>query len=210
MADSSYDAYAEAYLARHLTFLSALPTKTIGQAVETLWGAHERGATIFLCGNGGSASMASHFAADLMKTTMVPAQFAHARRFRAVSLADNVALMTAWGNDAAYERIFAEQLRNLALPGDVLFAISGSGSSPNVVAAVNAAAELGLTSIGLTGQTGGHLRNNCDICICVDTDAYEHNEPLHSTVFHMITFYLRQRLFEQTSASMAAVPAAEE
>lgn len=210
MAAISYDQYAEEFIARHLTFLSALPTKTIGQVVELLWSAHQRGATIFLCGNGGSASMASHFAADLNKTTMVPQQFASARRFRAVSLADNVALMTAWGNDVAYERIFAEQLRNLARPGDIFFAISGSGSSPNIVAALETAGELGLTTVGLTGQTGGRLRHGCDVCICVDSDAYEHNEPLHSVVFHIITFYLRQRLFSETADAPEAPEPAEE
>lgn len=199
MAVISYEAYAEEYIARHMSFLSALPTKAIGQAAEALWAAHERGSTIFLCGNGGSASMASHFAADLSKTTLVPQQFANARRFRAVALTDNQALLSAWGNDVSFERIFAEQLRNLARPDDVLIAISGSGNSPNVVAAVAAAAELGLTTIGLTGQTGGMLRSGCDIAICVDSDAYEHNEPLHSVVFHMLTFYLRQRLFAQTA-----------
>lgn len=199
MAPISYEAFAEEYIARHLSFLSTLPTKAIGQAADALWGAHERGSTIFLCGNGGSASMASHFAADLSKTTLLPQQFGTARRFRAVALSDNHALITAWGNDVAYERIFAEQLYNLARPDDVLIAISGSGSSPNIVAAVTAAAELGLTTIGLTGQAGGMLRNGCDIAICVDSDAYEHNEPLHSVAFHMITFYLRQRLYAQTA-----------
>ncbi|NJN16284.1 MAG: SIS domain-containing protein [Oscillochloris sp.] len=199
MAVVSYEAYAEEYLARHLTFLSTLPTKTIGMAADVMWNAHERGATIFLCGNGGSASMASHFAADLSKTTIVPQHFAQARRFKAVSLADNMALLTAWGNDVAYEQIFAEQLRNLAGPDDVLVAISGSGTSPNVVAAVMAAAEIGMTTVGLTGQTGGRLRGDCDICICVDSDAYEHNEPLHSVTFHLIAFYLRQRLYAQTT-----------
>jgi len=199
MAAISYEAYAEEYLARHLSFLSALPTKAIGQAAEAIWAAHARGSTIFLCGNGGSAAMAAHFAADLNKTTLVPQQFGAARRFRAMALVDNLALLTAWANDVAYERIFAEQLHNLARPDDILIAISGSGTSPNILAAITAAAELGLTTIGLTGQTGGMLRNGCDIAICVDSDAYEHNEPLHSVVFHMITFYLRQRLFAQTA-----------
>ncbi|MCG8347411.1 MAG: SIS domain-containing protein [Chloroflexales bacterium] len=196
----NYADYAERYLIEHLAYLRALPFDSIERAIEAIWAVHERGATIFLCGNGGSASMASHFAADLSKTTVRPDLFGKAQRFRAVSLADNVALLTAWGNDTAYERIFAEQLRNMAHPGDILFAISGSGSSPNVVAALEAAQELDVMTIGLTGQSGGRLRSDCDICICVDTDAYEHNEPLHSAVFHMITFYLRSRLSAQTEA----------
>ncbi len=201
MSVHAYTTYAERYLTAHLNYLRALPLEAIGAAVEVLWAAQERGATIFLCGNGGSASMATHFAADLNKTTIRPDLFASARRFRAISLADNPALITAWGNDVAYERIFAEQLHNFAQPGDVLFAISGSGRSPNIVAAIQAARELDLKTIGLTGQSGGCLRSDCDICISVETDAYEHNEPLHSTIFHLMTFYLRERLVAQTEAA---------
>lgn len=197
-----YTNYAERYLTAHLAYVRALPVATIGHAVDILWEAHESGATIFICGNGGSASMAAHFAADLCKTTMVPAYFHQARRFRVISLVENMALLTAWSNDTAYERAFAEQLRNLARPGDVLIAISGSGNSPNVVAALAAAAELGVTTIGLTGYTGGQLRTDADVCITVDTDAYEHNEPLHSMIFHMITFYLRERLADQVREAM--------
>lgn len=192
-----YMEYAERYITEHLAYLRALPHATISRAVEMVWEAHARGATIFICGNGGSASMAAHFAADLCKTTMAPLLYDKAQRFRVISLADNMALLTAWSNDTTYERVFAEQLRNLARPGDVLIAISGSGNSPNVVAALEAARELGVTTIGLTGHTGGCLRTDADVCITVGTDAYEHNEPLHSMIFHMMTFYLRGRLTTQ-------------
>lgn len=193
-----YADYAERYVTHHLAYLRALPLATIGRVVDILWAAQERGATIFMCGNGGSASMAAHFAADLSKTTINPALYGKARRFRVVSLVDNMALLTAWSNDTNYNLAFAEQLRNLARPDDVLVAISGSGNSPNIIAALEAARDLGVTTIGLTGCTGGQLRDATDVCITVDTDAYEHNEPLHSAIFHMITFYLRERLTAQT------------
>ena len=193
----AYSDYANRFLADHLAFLQALPLDTIGQAVELFWEAHERGATIFLCGNGGSASMASHFVADLNKTAMRPDLFTKAKRFRALSLSDNIPLMTAWGNDAAYDRIFAEQLLNLGQPGDLLFAISGSGNSPNVVAAMDTAHKLDIKVIGLTGKTGGRMRTMSDVCICVATDAYEHNEPLHSAIFHLMTFHFRERIAAQ-------------
>jgi D-sedoheptulose 7-phosphate isomerase len=204
MAEISYETYAEEYLARHLTFLSALPTRVIGQAIETIWAAHQRGATVYLCGNGGSAAIASHFASDLGKTLLTPAQFGTARRLRAVALTDNVALITAWGNDEGYQRVFAEQLRTAGRPDDILIAISGSGNSANILAAVTTAAEIGMTTIGMSGQSGGRLRSDCDICICVDTDADEHNQPLHAVVCKMITYYLRQRLVAQTVVSSQA------
>lgn len=192
MIHRSYADYAGRYLADHLVFLQALPLDTIGQAVALCWDAYQRGATIFLCGNGGSAAMASHFAADLNKTTLASVADRSVRRFRAVSLADNMALMTAWGNDVAYHRVFAEQLINLGQPGDVLVAISGSGNSPNIVAAVVAANDRSITTIGLTGKTGGRLKDHCNLCIQVGTDDYAHNEPLHSAIFHLMTFYLRE------------------
>lgn len=196
--------YAERYLTAHLAHMRALPIEPIVQAVDIIWEAHEREATIFICGNGGSASMAAHFAADLCKTTMPPDCFSQARRFRVVSLVENMALLTAWSNDTTYEQALAEQLRNLARPGDLLIAISGSGNSPNIVAALEAAATLGVRTIGLTGGTGGRLHSDATVCITAATDAYEHNEPLHSMIFHMITFYLRERLMAQVQATMSA------
>lgn len=166
-ADKGYMDYAERYMHAHLTYLRAVPHDIVARAAATLWEAHENGSTIFICGNGGSASMASHFAADLCKTTMTPAVFGRARRFRVVSLVDNMALLTAWSNDTTYEQAFAEQLRNLANADDVLIAISGSGNSPNVVAALDAARAIGMPTIGLTGESGGYLRRNTDMCITV-------------------------------------------
>src|SRR6266540_2848255 len=126
----------------------------LGRAIQTLRDARARGATIFFCGNGGSASTATHFACDLAKNTIHP-RFG---RFRTVALNDNVALLTAWGNDFGYERIFVEQAANLMKPGDVLVAISGSGNSPNVLLAAEHARSLGCPVIALIGFQGGKLR----------------------------------------------------
>ncbi len=202
----SFTEYAGRYMAEHLACLQALPLAAIEATVDHLWDAYERDATIFICGNGGSASMSSHFASDLARTVMSPDLIDHARRFRVVSLVDNVALLTAWSNDESYARIFAEPLYNLARSGDVLVAISGSGASLNIIAALEAARDLQLTTIGLTGQSGGRLRTDADICIAVETDKYEHNEPLHSMIFHLITFYLRERLIAYHMPEAASVP----
>lgn len=198
--------YIAAYLQLQQDCLRLIPIDAVFAAVTAIQAAHGRGSTVYLCGNGGSASMASHFAADLNKSTMMPHLFDHARRFRAIALTDNVALMTAWANDVAYERVFAEPVRSLGQNGDILFIISGSGNSPNVLAALDEAHARGMITIGLTGKNGGHLRERSDICISVATDAYEHNEPLHSVVFHIITFYLKQVLQQQTLPDSVAEP----
>ena len=116
--------------------------------------AREEGRTIFIIGNGGSAATASHMANDLNKGATVSGQ----RRFRALALTDNVPLITAWANDTRYELIFVEQMANYLRPGDVLVAISGSGNSPNIIAAVEWARREGAVTVGLTGGNGGRLR----------------------------------------------------
>src|SRR5258708_8562219 len=121
------------YLEELSATIRQLPLPAIDSLVSTLLHAYDSGRTIFLFGNGGSASLASHMTCDLGKGT-IPAA---GKRLRAVALTDNVALITAWANDTRYERIFAEQLENLLHPGDVAFAISASGNSPNILAALN-------------------------------------------------------------------------
>ena len=121
--------------------------------------AYEQERSIFLFGNGGSAALASHFACDLGKGAANGSK----KRFRVMALTDNVPLMTAWANDSKYEDIFAEQLANFARPGDIAFAISGSGNSPNVLLALRSAKAIGSTTVGLggfaqlLGPTGGFL-----------------------------------------------------
>lgn len=166
----------------------------IAQTAAVLLEANRRGATVFVFGNGGSAATASHFANDLAKGCAV----AGAKRFRAFSLTDNVALITAWANDTAYDNVFAEQLRGLVQPGDVVIGISGSGNSPNVLKAIEVAQNAEAYTIGLCGFGGGQLRNMVDLAIYTECRVMEQVEDLHSAVCHNLATTVRTALVSQT------------
>jgi D-sedoheptulose 7-phosphate isomerase len=160
--------------------------------VPILLRAREQDRTIFFFGNGGSASTASHFVVDIAKGTrpsLKPGPLT--QRFRCVALNDNVPSVMAWANDADYSRIFSEQLRSLAVPGDVVVAISGSGNSPNVLEAVRVAKEMGLASIGLTGIGGGKLKEMVDVPLVVPSQSMQHTEDVHLFVLHFLMAFLR-------------------
>ncbi len=159
----------------------------LGRAIDILRDARARGATIFFCGNGGSASTASHFACDLGKNTVHPVL----GRFRTIALVDNIPAVTAWGNDNGYDQIFVEQARNLLRPGDVLVAISGSGNSPNVLHAVDYARSLGCTVIGLIGFAGGALKDRSDVALIVPGRTIEQAEDGHLILNHAICTAVR-------------------
>ena len=159
-------------------------------AVDALYACWERRRTTFVIGNGGSAATASHMMNDLCKFTLVPGK----RRFRAVALTDNVPLMTAIGNDIAFAEIFVEPLRSLGRRGDALVAISGSGTSPNVVRAVEYAREAGITTIGLCGSPGGALARLADLKVIVPADRIGQQEDGHLILNHVIATALRERI----------------
>ena len=173
---------ASRYVSRLMRVLGALDTTIVDAIVERLISAYDFDKSIYLFGNGGSAALASHAACDLGKGTAVDGN----RRFRVLSLTDNTALMTAWANDARYEDVFAEQLRNFCSPGDVSFGISGSGNSPNVLNALALSRELGGYNIGLTGFQGGKMTTLCDLCLVVPSDNMQHIEDAHVVVSHAI------------------------
>ncbi len=147
--------------------------------------AHDR--TIYFFGNGGSASTASHFVCDIGKATIR----GDGKRFRCVALVDNVESLTAWANDVEYARVFSEQLQTLAHEGDVAFGISGSGNSPNVLRAMEAAKGLGLRTVGLTGMGGGKLKGLVEVPVVVPSNNMQHIEDVHLMVCHLLTAYLR-------------------
>ncbi|MEW6755037.1 MAG: SIS domain-containing protein [Candidatus Latescibacterota bacterium] len=151
--------------------------------------AREQGRQVFTCGNGGSAATASHLANDLGKGASCGRQ----QRFRVTALTDCVPWLTALANDISYEAVFAEQLRNLGQPGDLLIAISGSGNSPNVLAAVAAARELGMTSVGLTGFGGGKLARLVDVPLVVGCSHMGRVEDVHLVVAHLICYYFMEQ-----------------
>ena len=129
-----------------------LPYEAINQIADTLVRANDSGRTVYLFGNGGSASLASHFACDLGKGT---AYCNGGKRFRVLALTDNIPTMTAWANDFSFEDIFSEQLQNFVQPQDVAFAISCSGNSKNVLKALQVARKAGARTIGVAGFQGG-------------------------------------------------------
>ncbi|MCD6506786.1 SIS domain-containing protein [Candidatus Poribacteria bacterium] len=173
-----------------------LPIKVIRQAVEVMLESYRKGGTIFVAGNGGSASTASHFACDLGKGTAVEGK----PRLRVISMADNLSLLTAWANDVSYEAIFVEQLKNLMRPDDLLIAISASGNSPNVLRAAEYARQLGCKVIGLTGFGGGKLAKLADIAIVVESDKYGPVEDIHLVLDHIMRRCIYHALKEEDNA----------
>ena len=149
-----------------------------------------RGRVVFVVGNGGSAATASHFACDLSKGTRRDGP----PTFQVVSLTDNVPLLTAWANDSGYERVFSEQLIALGRPGDLVVAISASGNSPNVVAAIDAARSCGMAVVGLTGRPGGRVAQMVDVVVNVPSDRIEVVEDAHLVVAHSLCVAVRERL----------------
>jgi len=184
----------EIYLHEVAAALKRLPFATIDQVTDVLWNAYQDCRAVFLFGNGGSAALASHCACDLGKGTVINGN----RRFRVLALTDNVPLMTAWANDARYEDIFAEQLRSFLRPDDVVFAISGSGNSPNVLKALQAAREMEAFTIGLTGFEGGKMKPLCNLCVVVPSENMQVIEDSHLAVTHSIFTAFRERLHEFT------------
>ena len=169
---------------------AAIDLACLERAAIMLLTCQARGRVVFVVGNGGSAATASHFACDLSKGTRRDGP----PTFHVVSLTDNVPLLTAWANDSGYERVFSEQLTGLAQPGDLLVAISASGNSPNIVAAVDAARSCGMAVIGLSGRSGGRLVNMVDALVNVPSDRIEVVEDAHLIVAHSLCVAVRERL----------------
>jgi D-sedoheptulose 7-phosphate isomerase len=164
--------------------------------LETLSGliedAYHAGRFVFICGNGGSGANASHLCEDLAKCTL--RDFESQKRLKVLSLTDNTPAILAWGNDEGYDRIFVEQLKNLASPGDLLLAISGSGNSPNILKAVEWANRHGLITVGITGFGGGKLRTLAHYSLHAAVDDMGIAESLHQVVFHWIIDDLYRRI----------------
>jgi D-sedoheptulose 7-phosphate isomerase len=184
---------ASQYLAKLQPVLEKLAATDLAQVESILLQARAEGRMIFIIGNGGSAATASHVANDLNKGASIPGL----PRFRAMALTDNVPLITAWANDTRYDNVFVEQMTNFFEPGDVLLAISGSGNSPNVISAVEWARRAGAVTIGLTGGSGGRLRELVDCSVVVPTGWMEQIEDLHLVLAHAICVSLRARIADE-------------
>jgi D-sedoheptulose 7-phosphate isomerase len=176
------------YLLDLQTELAQLPLSKIYDVICVLQEARSRGAHIFIMGNGGSASTASHFVCDLMKNTRSDGRPA----FKVTGLADNMAVVSAFANDEGYENIFAQQLSILVQPNDIVIGISTSGNSMNVIRAIEVANQVGATTIAFTGHQGGQLGAMVDLNICAPSDNIERIEDIHLVLEHMITKVLRE------------------
>jgi len=191
--------YIERFLEGINDISARIDREAIGRVVDSLFAAWARGNTVFTCGNGGSASTATHLAADLFKCTMVDGQ----ARLRAVSLVDNVPLVSALVNDDGWENVYVKQLETLFTPGDVLLAISvhgGSGRdraglwSQNLLKAIQYAKDRGGIAIGLSGFDGGAMKGLADICVVVPYNTTPHVEAFHVVLHHLITFCLAEKI----------------
>lgn len=184
----------QTYMTQLQEMIAQLPTDLIGQVVETLLVCAQQGNRVFIFGNGGSASTATHFACDLAKNTQVPG----APRLRVIGLTDNMALMTAWANDTTFDNVFAAQLEPLVEAGDVVIGISCSGNSANVLRAMEVARLRGATTVGLTGDQGGRLKDMVDLCITIPSPRIEQQEDAHLILEHCICATIKDELMAAT------------
>lgn len=196
---SGYPTYTSSaeYLQRVCALLPGL-ADAADALVDALARAFDRGSTVFLAGNGGSAAAASHFAQDLAKGTL--ADLRAKRRFRVIALTDNIGYITALANDEGYEFVFEHQMRAFAAAGDVLVAVSGSGNSANVLNAAALARSAGMTVVGVTGFSGGKLRSVCDVSVHVPVDDMGMCEAVHGVLFHNAMARLREHVTRANAA----------
>jgi D-sedoheptulose 7-phosphate isomerase len=177
----------------HLEVARALPglASAVSDAVDLIYSALAAGGRLLIAGNGGSAADAQHIAAELT------GRFLRERRpLPAIALHANTSALTAIANDYGYEHVFARELSGHARPGDVLLAISTSGNSRNILRAIEAARESRVKVIGLTGESGGEMRTECDLCLCVPSKSTARIQEMHITIGHAICELLEEKLAE--------------
>jgi D-sedoheptulose 7-phosphate isomerase len=183
---------AGAYLDRVCREVQRLDPAEIENVSALIEAAYHAGRFVFIIGNGGSGANASHLCEDLAKCTL--RDFENQKRLKVLSLTDNAPWLMAIANDISYERVFVEQLKNLASPGDLLLAISGSGNSPNVLRAVEWADAHGMDTVGITGYSGGALKGLARHSLHAPIDDMGIAESLHQVVFHWIIDDLYRRI----------------
>ncbi len=194
--------YSE-YKTYTMNALESVDPAEVERFIDSIYDAYERGAMVFVIGNGGSAASASHLAQDLAKGTC--SSMAQEKRVRALSLTDNLPFMSALGNDEGYDQVFVQQLRTFCSPGDLLIAISGSGNSPNVLRAIEYANENGIKTIGVTGFGGGKLKEIGAENVHVPLNDMCTAESIHTIIFHYVILELRERIAASQTANVAGV-----
>jgi len=161
--------------------LDAIPTDAAERFLQLLETAYLEGRQVFLMGNGGSGATASHAAGDLNKGV----SYGREKRFRVISLNDNLATLTAYANDVSYVDVFVEQLKNFLNPGDVVIGISGSGNSPSILKAVEYANQRGATTVGMCGFGGGKLAGLAHVPVHIPVNDMQKVEDIHMMLFHV-------------------------
>ena len=193
--------FVKSYLSEMKGIVEDIPVGDIDRAIELLFEAWQKGGQVFICGNGGSASTATHFACDLSKTTIVGDK----KRFKAYSLNDNIPLMSALINDEGFDNLFYEQLKERFQSGDVLICISvhgGAGKdraglwSQNLLKAMKYAQEMEGKTIGFSGFDGGPMKEIADACIVVPANSTPQVESFHLALEHLICSCLKEKIVE--------------
>jgi D-sedoheptulose 7-phosphate isomerase len=180
----------DTYFEKLVDTIQNIDRNEIEKCAEALLQAYENENNIFICGNGGSASTASHFAADINKAV----SYGLEKRFRIMPLIDNLSTITAYTNDVGYDVVFLEQMKNFFQKGDVLIGISGSGNSKNVINAIEYVNKNGGTSIGWTGFTGGKLKEISTISVNANIKDMQVSEDMHMVFTHLMMKILRKSL----------------
>ena len=197
--------FIQDYISTLQITMDQLPRQVIAEVIDALQQARSRGSQVFILGNGGSASTASHFACDLAKNT----RQAGLPHFRVIGLTDNMAMFSALANDEGYENVFSEQLASLVRPSDIVIAISASGNSKNVINAVEMSHRHEATVIGFTGFDGGRLGQLANIHLHVNSNIIEHVEDIHLILEHLIVRSIKEQVTTEMNVSspIAQLPA---
>jgi D-sedoheptulose 7-phosphate isomerase len=176
--------FASQYLQKLAAIIPQIDAGQVQRAIDAMRSARDLEKTIFSCGNGGSASIASQLVVDLVKG----GSYGKPRRMKAMALTDSIATVTAYANDVSYESVFVEPLKNWGTAGDILIAISGSGNSPNVLRAIEYARSAKITTIGCTTSMGGKLKEMVDIPLVVPTQHMGHLEDCFFVLTHVLCY----------------------
>lgn len=190
--------YLENYIREHIAALESIPVDSVESIIDDFRKALKEDRQIFVFGNGGSASNASHFVTDLGKSSSDKTY----RRFRCLSLNENLAWITAIGNDYAYEDIYLRQLENYARPGDIAMTMSVSGNSPNLVKAIEYCKKQNIYTIALTGAKKSRLAELADKVVVIDSMHYGRVEDCHMHICHMICYAFVERAELQQEISI--------
>jgi D-sedoheptulose 7-phosphate isomerase len=193
---------AQQYVQKYMQVLEWLDTDVIARMADVIVEAWRGRRRVFICGNGGSAANANHFAADITKLTAPP----RGPRLRAVSLAESLSAISAIGNDLAYDEIFAEQLRETLDDGDVVIGLSTSGSSANVLRALEYAKEAGAITLGMTGQRGHLLQARAQLTLAIASDSVQHVEDATMVALHLLCLKVQAQIRRECEADTSGAP----